>query len=126
MSRRSKKLKFRSNFEETVSKVLKEFEYEPYRIPYTIHRHYCPDFAHDSSGTLVECKGFFREGDTKKYTSVRDSLPGHQRLVFVLMNPDKKVRKGGKLTMAQWCERENIKWYNVDTLQELIEDVSNT
>ena len=43
-----------------------------------------------------------------------------------LLNTDKKVRKGGKLTMAEWCERENIKWYNVDTLQELIEDVSNT
>lgn len=126
MSRKSKRLKFRSNFEETVSKVLKEFDYEPFRVPYTIHRHYCPDFVHDSSGTLVECKGFFREGDTKKYTSVRDSLPRHQQLVFVLMNPDKKVRKGGKLTMAEWCERENIKWYNVDTLQELIEDVSNT
>ena len=75
---------------------------------------------------LLSVKGFFREGDTKKYTSVRDSLPRHQQLVFVLMNPDKKVRKGGKLTMAEWCERENIKWYNVDTLQELIEDVSNT
>ena len=119
-------MKFRSNFEETVSKVLKEFDYEPFRVPYTIHRHYCPDFVHDPSGTLVECKGFFREGDTKKYTSVRDSLPRHQQLVFVLMNPDKKVRKGGKLTMAEWCERENIKWYNVNTLQELIEDVSNT
>ena len=126
MSRKSKKLKFRSNFEETVSKVLKEFDYEPFRVPYTIHRHYCPDFVHDPSGTHVECKGFFREGDTKKYTSVRDSLPRHQQLVFVLMNPDKKVRKGGKLTMAEWCERENIKWYNVNTLQELIEDVSNT
>ena len=126
MSRRSKKLKFRSNFEETVSKVLKGFDYEPFRVPYTIHRHYCPDFVHEPSGTLVECKGFFREGDTKKYTCVRDSLPEGQSLVFVLMNPDKKVRKGGKLTMAQWCEREKIKWYNVDTLQELLEVVSNT
>lgn len=126
MSRKSKKLKFRSNFEETVSRVLKGFDYEPFRVPYTIHRHYCPDFVHGPSGTLVECKGFFREGDTKKYTSVRDSLPEGQSLVFVLMNPEKKVRKGGKLTMAKWCERENIKWYDVDTLQELIKDVSNT
>ena len=42
------------------------------------------------------------------------------------MNPAKKVRKGGKLTMAAWCEKEKIKWYNVDTLQELIKDVTNT
>lgn len=126
MSRKSKNLQFRSNFEQTVAQVLKEFDYEPFRVPYTIHRHYCPDFVHGPSGTLVECKGFFREGDTKKYTSVRDSLPRNQRLVFVLMNPDKKVRKGGKLTMAAWCEKEKIKWYNVDTLQELIKDVTNT
>ena len=126
MSRKSKNLQFRSNFEQTVAQVLKEFDYEPFRVPYTIHRHYCPDFVHGPSGTLVECKGFFREGDTKKYTSVRDSLPRNQRLVFVLMNPDKKVRKGGKLTMAAWCEKEKIKWYNVDTLQEVIKDVTNT
>ena len=126
MSRKSKNLQFRSNFEQTVAQVLKEFDYEPFRVPYTIHRHYCPDFVHGPSGTLVECKGCFREGDTKKYTSVRDSLPRNQRLVFVLMNPDKKVRKGGKLTMAAWCEKEKIKWYNVDTLQELIKDVTNT
>ena len=73
MSRKSKNLQFRSNFEQTVAQVLKEFDYEPFRVPYTIHRHYCPDFVHGPSGTLVECKGFFREGDTKKYTSVRDS-----------------------------------------------------
>ena len=78
MSRRSKKLKFRSNFEHTVSKILKGFAYEPFMVPYTVYRKYCPDFVHTSTGTLVECKGFFREGDTKKYTSVRDSLPEGQ------------------------------------------------
>ena len=126
MSRRSKKFKFRSNFEHTVSKTLKDFDYEPFRVPYIVKRHYCPDLVHGPSGTLVECNGFFRQGDTKKYTSVRDSLPDGQRLVFVLMDPDKKVRKGGKLTMANWCEKENILWYTVETLQELVRDVVNT
>ena len=74
MSRRSKKSKFRSVFEEHTAEVLKGFEYEPFTSPYTIHRNYRPDFVHDASNTLVECKGFFREGDTKKYKSVRDSL----------------------------------------------------
>lgn len=126
MSRRSKKLKFRSNFEQTVSNLLKDFDYEPFRVPYVVHRKYCPDFVHEPSGTLVECKGFFREGDTKKYTSIRDSLPEDQHLVFVLMDPSKKVRKGGKITMDRWCEKENIPWYSIDTLEELIKDVSNT
>ena len=100
MSRRSKNSTFRSTFEEDVSKILKEFDYEPFTVPYTIERSYRPDFVHSASGVLVECKGYFRDGDTKKYTSVRDSLPEGQTLVFVLMQPNKKIRKGAKMTMS--------------------------
>jgi hypothetical protein len=125
MNRRYKKSKFRSVFEEHTAEVLKGFEYEPYTVPYTTHRNYTPDFVHVPSNTLVECKGFFREGDTKKYTSIRDSLEDYQSLVFVLMNPNKKVRKGGKITMSQWCEKQGLEWYTLDTLQELMDDVSN-
>ena len=126
MNRSHLKSKFRSRFEEDVAKVLKGFDYEPFTVPYIIQRRYCPDFVHTESGTLVECKGFFREGDVKKYTSVRDCLPEGQRLVFVLMDPEKKVRKGAKMTMAKWCDKEGMAWYNIDMLQELIEDVTNT
>ena len=126
MSRRSKNSTFRSTFEEDVSKILKEFDYEPFTVPYTIERSYRPDFVHSASGVLVECKGYFRDGDTKKYTSVRDSLPEGQTLVFVLMQPDKKIRKGAKMTMSQWCDKENILWYTIETLQELINYVTNT
>ena len=125
MSRRSKKSKFRSTFEEEVSRILKDFDYEPFTVPYIIQRSYRPDFVHHASGVLVECKGYFRDGDTKKYTSIRDSLPEGQELVFVLMQPNKKIRKGAKMTMAQWCEKENITWYNIDTLEELLDYVTN-
>jgi len=125
MSRRFQKLNFRSKFEKDVSQHLHGFLYEPFTVPYTIHRNYKPDFVHEVTGTLVECKGFFRDGDTKKYKSVRDSLPENQRLVFVLMHPNKKIRKGATMTMAQWCDKEEIMWYTIDTLQELISDVSN-
>ena len=126
MSRKYKNSKFRSTFEEDVSKILKDFDYEPFTIPYVISRSYRPDFVHNASGTLVECKGYFRDGDTKKYTSIRDSLPEGQELVFVLMSPNKKIRKGAKMTMAQWCDKEGILWYNIETLQELIDHVTNT
>ena len=125
MNRRSKKSKFRSTFEDDVSKILKDFDYEPFTVPYIISRSYRPDFVHSASNTLVECKGYFRDGDTKKYTSVRDSLPEGQELVFVLMSPNKKIRKGAKMTMAQWCDKEGILWYNIETLQELISYVAN-
>jgi hypothetical protein len=128
MSRRFKKSNFRSIFEEDVAKVLKgDFDYEPYSIPYTISRSYRPDFVHHASGVLVECKGFFREGDTKKYTSIRDSLPEDQQLVFVLMSPNKKIRKGAKMTMAEWCDKERFLWYTISTLEELVDHaLSNT
>ena len=125
MNRRSKKSKFRSTFEEDVSKILKEFNYEPFTIPYTISRSYRPDFVDVSGLYLIECKGYFRDGDTKKYTSIRDSLPEEQELIFVLMQPNKRIRKGAKMTMAQWCDKEKILWYNIDTLQELISYVAN-
>jgi hypothetical protein len=125
MNRRSKKSKFRSTFEDDVSKILKDFDYEPFTVPYIISRSYRPDFVHSASNTLVECKGYFRDGDTKKYTSIRDSLPKGQKLVFVLMQPNKKIRKGAKMTMSQWCDKEGILWYTLDTLQELIDYVTN-
>jgi len=125
MNRRSKRSKFRSTFEEDVSKILKEFNYEPFTIPYTISRSYRPDFVDVSGLYLIECKGYFRDGDTKKYTSIRDSLPEGQELIFVLMQPNKRIRKGAKMTMAQWCDKEGILWYNIDTLQELISYVAN-
>jgi hypothetical protein len=126
MSRKSKKSRFRSTFEDDVSKVLKEFDYEPFTVPYTISRSYRPDFVDSSGLSLVECKGYFRDGDTKKYTSIRDSLPEGQELVFVLMQPNKKIRKGAKMTMSEWCDKEGILWYTIETLQELIDHVANT
>ena len=125
MSRRSKKSTFRSTFEEDVAKILQEFDYEPFTIPYTISRSYRPDFVDVSGLYLIECKGYFRDGDTKKYTSIRDSLPEGQELIFVLMQPNKRIRKGAKMTMAQWCDKEKILWYNIETLQELISYVTN-
>ena len=125
MSRRSKKSPFRSTFEEDVAKILKEFNYEPFTVPYTISRSYRPDFVDPSGLYLIECKGYFRDGDTKKYTSIRDSLPEGQELIFVLMQPNKKIRKGAKMTMSQWCDKEGILWYNIETLQELISYVTN-
>ena len=42
------------------------------------------------------------------------------------MKPDQKVSKTTKLTMAQWCDKYNIKWYTIETLEELINYVSDT
>ena len=122
--RKSRSNNFRSNFEYDVNQQLKAkgFEYETSKYAYQVPRVYTPDFIHPS-GILVECKGFFREGDTQKYKAIKDCLPEDNELVFVLMKPEQKVRKGTKLTMATWCEKHGLKWYSLDNLDELIDYV---
>jgi len=127
MSRRSRKFRlgnFRSEFEQNVNDFLQKegFSYETEKFTYEIPRVYTPDFIHDS-GVIVECKGFFREGDTQKYRAIIDCLPAFHELVFILMKPNQKVRKGTKLTMAEWCNKYNIKWFSLETIQDLIDYV---
>ncbi len=134
MNRRSRKSKlgsFRSEFEKDVATQLQPFgfSYEPFQVPYEIPRKYTPDFVYEDSrgrGYLIECKGYFRAGDTQKYKAVSKSLPWTQELIFVLMKPNQKVSKSTKLTMAEWCDKHDILWYTIDTLKELVDYVSDT
>jgi hypothetical protein len=128
MNQKSKKFfksKFRSGLEKTFAALYpkKEFVYEPFDIPYTTHRKYKPDFVHTPTGKLIECKGFFRQGDTLKYKAIRDC--SDKELIFVLSDPFKKVRKGAKITMAQWCDKEGFKYFTVQQKDELMNYVTN-
>jgi hypothetical protein len=133
MSRRSRKSKlgnFRSEFERDVATQLQPFgfSYEPFQVDYIIPRKYTPDFVYEKNGRtyLIECKGYFRAGDTQKYRAVARSIPWTYELIFVLMKPNQKVSKSTKLTMAEWCDKHNILWYTIDTLKELVDYVSDT
>jgi len=97
-------------------------------VDYIIPRKYTPDFVYEKNGRtyLIECKGYFRAGDTQKYRAVARSIPWTYELIFVLMKPNQKVSKSTKLTMAEWCDKHNILWYNIDTLKELVDYVSDT
>jgi hypothetical protein len=113
--------KFRSGLEKAVAaKLPKEYEFEPYSVPYTMKRKYIPDFVYKDR-FFIECKGFFRAGDTMKYKSVRDCIDGE--LIFILSDPKKKVRKGSKMTMGQWCEKEGMAYFTSNTCDKLIEYV---
>jgi len=117
------KKKFRSGLESAIDeKLTNDFLYEPFRLPYVTHRKYVPDFVHEEKAILIEAKGYFRVGDTQKYTAIRDSMPEWE-LVFILSNPLQKVRKGSKLTMGQWCEKQGFKCYTVQTIDKLLEYV---
>ena len=133
MSRKSRKSKlgnFRSEFEKDVATQLQPFgfTYEPFQVPYRIERKYTPDFVYELNGRtyLIECKGYFRAGDTQKYRSIANCLGSDQELIFILMKPNQKVSKSTNNTMAEWCDKHEILWYNIDTLKELVDYVSDT
>jgi len=115
---------YRNKFEAAVAeKLTKDWKYEPYGVPYIVKKKYIPDFVRGNY--LIECKGYFRVGDTQKYKAVRDSLVT-QELIFILYNEKKKVRKGAKLNMSEWCDKEGFKWFTLDTIKELKEWIRQT
>tara|TARA_R110000824_G_scaffold145307_1_gene313565 strand:+ start:64 stop:498 length:435 start_codon:yes stop_codon:yes gene_type:complete len=107
-----KKTIYRSGLESTFARNTQGegYTFEPERMPYIISRKYVPDFV--KGDIVIECKGFFRAGDTLKYKSIRDCYP-NKEFIFVLSNPEKKVRKGSKLNMGQWCFKEGFAFFTV-------------
>lgn len=117
-----KKPKYRSPLEERIHKRIPSFEYEKKKLAYTIHRNYIPDFVDKKRKILIEAKGFFRQGDDKKYSSIRECYP-EWRMIMVFSDPHKPVRKGGiprkdgtKLSLAQWAEQNGWEWATENTL----------
>lgn len=111
-------MKYRSPMEERLHKgALSDCQYEPASFEYKVSRKYTPDFVKEHQGfeTWFEVKGFFRVGDTQKYKAIRKAYPNHL-LVFVFSNPLKKVRKGAKLTMAEWATKEGWSWTTEEEL----------
>jgi hypothetical protein len=111
---------YRSKFEQHVHKALgKDWEFEPLQMAYHVPRKYTPDFVYRDT-VYVECKGYFREGDTQKYRAINDECAViGKTFVMVLMNPFKKVRKGANLTMADWCEKNDIPWFTLESIDHL-------
>ena len=111
--------KYRSGLEERTAKVLDNgWEYEPIRVPYTMDKHYIPDFV-NQDGDFIECKGRLdpRSHDVQKYIALRKCYP-EQRIIFVWSHPHNKIRKGAKMTNAQWCEKHGFEWTTPDAIEE--------
>lgn len=104
--------KHRNSFEEGIGAVLEPsgFLYEPHKYKYMMESSYTPDWV--MGDIVVEAKGYFRAGDTKKYKAISRAMRDRDlELVFIFQSPTKKVRKGSKLTLAGWCNKEEIRWF---------------
>lgn len=100
-------MKFRSKFEENVYNTVKanglEVEYETISLSYLVKGNYCPDFILPN-GIIVETKGYFDSRSRAKMVAVKKHNPDLDiRMVF--MNSRTKVRKGSKMTYADWCDK---------------------
>ena len=116
--------KFRSPLEKRLAERLKGFKYEPCKMAYITERNYIPDFVDEDRQILIEAKGFFRQGDDKKYLSIKKCYP-KWRMIFVFSDPKKPVRKGGlprkdgtRLSLAEWADQNGWEWCSESSLPE--------
>jgi len=113
--------KYRSKLEKDCHNLLgADWEYEPAKIPYIVRRNYTPDFV--MGNYYIEVKGFFRTGDTQKYRAIAEQLASEGKdYIFLMPQPDKRTRKGGKITYRQWCKKHNIAIFSTNEIKELKE-----
>lgn len=118
------KKKYRSNFEKEVAKKLKGWKYESCTLDYTSRHSYLSDFS--KRKTLIEVKGRFRTaGEAAKYLDIRRDNPKY-KLVFLFMNPttpmpnSRKRKDGTRYTVSEWAEKNNFKWFTIDTIKEIL------
>lgn len=109
------KPKFRSKFEARVWGDIPEelrdtVVYEPKdgKLPYSLSHVYVPDFVLPN-GIHVETKGQLDPDDRRKMIAVKAAHP-HIEIRFVFQRARNPLRKGAKMTYAEWAEREGFVW----------------
>ena len=89
-------------------------EYEPFKLPYLVKGNYFPDFVLPN-GIIVEAKGYFDSRARAKMIAVKKHNPDLDiRMLF--MNSRTKVRKGSKMTYADWCEKYGFPYADGNTI----------
>lgn len=105
---------YRSGLEVAVAKQLESlgvpFEYEKTKILYLVHenRSYSPDYVLPN-GIIVETKGLFSLDDRKKHLYIKEQHP-ELDIRFVFTNSKAKLRKGAKMSYADWCDKNGFKY----------------
>lgn len=122
------KMKFRSRYEETIyNNVLENgltVEYEPYSLQYLVKGNYYPDFILPN-GVVVEAKGYFDSRARAKMIAVKKFNPDLD-IRFTFMNSKTKVRKGSKLSYADWCNKYGFPFADGNIPLEWFKEESDT
>lgn len=101
---------FKSKFEEEISNFYGfDGQYEVQAIPYTIESNYNPDFK-VSETVFIETKGFFKDSDRRKMLAVIRQHP-EIKIIMFFQDSTVKLRKKGKMTYGEWCDKNGIEWF---------------
>ena len=119
-------VKFDSKFEKEAYALMKGCEYHPQqKIYYTIPRTYEPDFVYKTKNKTIwiEAKGRFRTSDeARKYVYIAKTLSWTEELVFLFQKPktpmpgSRRRKDGTRYTMAEWADKQGLRWYTLETL----------
>lgn len=121
-----RKLKFRSQFELKLAKIMVDkgvvFEYESSKINFVPKpRTYTPDFYIPHRDIYIEAKGKLDKGDRVKMILVREQNPDLDiRIVF--QNARNKIYKGSKTTYGDWANRHGFDWAEGNIPEEWLND----
>lgn len=118
---------FRSGLEDAIASQLQslgvEVRYEVMKIKYlhpkTEHS-YTPDFLLPN-GIIIESKGHFTPEDRKKHLWIKEQHPDLD-IRFVFSRSKTKLRKGGKMTYADWCLKHGFRFADKTIPQEWINE----
>ncbi len=123
------KLKYKSELEARVHKVLDFCDYEPFWKEYTLHKKYRPDFVPKNNDKIwFESKGRFKDyAECQKYIGVKNSYPD-VRIVFIFQNPKAKAyaqckrRKDGTyMSLSEWAELNKFEYTSEKDLTKFLE-----
>ena len=126
----AKKHGYKSGLEDGVSEQLKALGipicYEEVKIPFmqpTKKRSYRPDFLLPN-GIFIETKGRFLLADRQKHVWIKEQYPKLD-IRFVFTNSKALLRKGAKMTLADWCVKEGFLYADKTIPQTWLEEKGN-
>lgn len=97
--------------QEVAQQLGSKWNYEPWNINYYILKNYTPDFVNEEKKIVIEVKSFFRWNQERQYLFVKDQVEKHgYEYIMALEFPQRKLRKGAKITIAEWCDKHDIRW----------------
>lgn len=85
--------------------------YETHKFKYVIEHTYTPDWV-ITDNIFMETKGRWESSDRTKIAQVLKQNPTIQ-VIMIFQNPNAKLSKTSSTTYAQWCDKHNVKWFDI-------------